>query len=187
MPMPTKDETNNVYGKLKVIGKSNKTNDKNLKSWICKCECGNITEVFGSNLRSGGTTSCGCYRANNESNYKFAGYEEISGSYWSVLKSRCKLKDIELSITIEQAWEVYINQNRKCALTGLDLCFVKVYNKERQNQNASLDRIDSSKGYTIDNIQWVHKDINRMKSDFEQNLFIEYCKLVVKNSQKEDL
>lgn len=44
---------------------------------------------------------------------------------------------------------------------------------------ASLDRIDSKKDYTIDNVQWVHKDLNYMKQDFTEEEFINYCKLVV--------
>jgi len=45
-------------------------------------------------------------------------------------------------------------------------------------RTASLDRIDSTKNYTIDNIQWVHKDVNKMKMDFSQEYFIEMCRLV---------
>lgn len=40
---------------------------------------------------------------------------------------------------------------------------------------ASLDRIDSSKEYTKDNIAWIHKDIQRMKSDFPIEYFIQTC------------
>lgn len=43
---------------------------------------------------------------------------------------------------------------------------------------ASLDRIDSSKPYIIDNIQWVHKDINFMKRTYSHDYFIKLCKLV---------
>ena len=43
---------------------------------------------------------------------------------------------------------------------------------------ASLDRIDSDGAYTIDNVQWIHKDINRMKSNLKQENFIEYCRLI---------
>ena len=42
----------------------------------------------------------------------------------------------------------------------------------------SLDRIDSLKGYAIDNVQWVHKDINKMKNIHSQPAFINICKLV---------
>jgi hypothetical protein len=40
---------------------------------------------------------------------------------------------------------------------------------------ASLDRIDSSKGYTIDNVQWVHKTVNLMKRELNQQDFIDIC------------
>lgn len=53
-----KDETNNKYGKLTVLKRSDKKYGR--PYWICQCECGNIVEVAGTNLRSGHTKSCGC-------------------------------------------------------------------------------------------------------------------------------
>lgn len=29
--------------------------------WLCKCDCGNTVEVFRGNLKTGNTTSCGCF------------------------------------------------------------------------------------------------------------------------------
>ena len=46
-------------------------------------------------------------------------------------------------------------------------------------QTASIDRIDSTKGYYIDNIQWVHKDVNRMKKDFEENYLFKICEAII--------
>jgi hypothetical protein len=54
--------------------------------------------------------------------------------------------------------------------------------KDHKNRTASLDRIDSSKGYTKNNIQWIYKPINSMKRDYTQERFIELCKLVAKNN-----
>ena len=34
---------------------------------------------------------------------------------------------------------------------------------------------------TVDNIQWVHKDLNRMKFDLSEDKFIRYCELVSKH------
>lgn len=42
------------FGLLEVIGYNEET-----KKWICKCDCGNITEVLGYNLKQGNTKSCG--------------------------------------------------------------------------------------------------------------------------------
>lgn len=46
------------------------------------------------------------------------------------------------------------------------------------NLTASLDRIDSSKGYIEGNVQWVHKRINKMKLDDSDTEFIEWCRLI---------
>jgi hypothetical protein len=40
---------------------------------------------------------------------------------------------------------------------------------------SSLDRKDSSIGYTKDNIRWVLKDINMMKQQFSEDRFLELC------------
>lgn len=55
------DELGHQYGKLTVIKKI--TNDINTRSgvmWQCQCECGNIKNVLGVDLRAGNVTSCGC-------------------------------------------------------------------------------------------------------------------------------
>ena len=46
-------------------------------------------------------------------------------------------------------------------------------NTDNNNDSISLDRIDSSKGYEENNVQWVHKDINLMKNKYDNKYFIE--------------
>lgn len=78
----------------------------------------------------------------------------------------------------EYLHELFLKQNRTCAYTGWQLTFdssVKV-----RDGTASLDRIDSSKGYIPGNVQWVHKYINVMKSWQTHSDFIELCKAVVR-------
>lgn len=54
------DETNNRYGKLVVVKKS-ETNGKHYGTlWECKCDCGNTKITYGDYLRRGIVTSCGC-------------------------------------------------------------------------------------------------------------------------------
>jgi hypothetical protein len=52
--MKKQDLTGNKYGKLTVL--EHLENGK----YRCRCECGNITEVFHGNLTKNHTTSCGC-------------------------------------------------------------------------------------------------------------------------------
>lgn len=56
------DETGNLYGYLKVIGRNlepDKITDGRAM-WDCQCKCGNIYTVAGKFLREGKVTSCGC-------------------------------------------------------------------------------------------------------------------------------
>lgn len=58
------DLTGKVFGKLRVIGKSDKS-DRRLR-WICECECGNIIVLKGDTLRQNLQQSCGCINSKTE-------------------------------------------------------------------------------------------------------------------------
>lgn len=55
------DETGNKYGKLTVLEFAG-WSSKRGSIWKCKCDCGNLIEVEGTNLKTGNTKSCGCLR-----------------------------------------------------------------------------------------------------------------------------
>jgi hypothetical protein len=149
---------------------------------ICRCHnCGKEHfKVMRASLRSGRTTSCRCRRDQyciGENNHCFKGYKNISGKYWSGVICGAKRRGLEFSITIEYCWELYEKQQGKCALSGLPILFGK-------NSTASLDRIDSSIGYTNNNVQWTHKNVNKMKGNFVLNNFIDLCSLIAENGAK---
>ena len=56
-----KDITNQRFGKLTVLEKTNQKNNSTF-IWKCKCDCGNICYIDGEYLRNGDTTSCGCLK-----------------------------------------------------------------------------------------------------------------------------
>jgi len=127
--------------------------------------------------------SCRTVRANKSLNRKnrlqdnphWLGYEEIPFSWFSKYFLRQgKSKKRTGTITIKDVWNLYVKQNKHCALTGLPISFAKT----ETGISASIDRIDSSKEYDIENIQLVHKDVNLMKNKFSQDYFINICKLV---------
>ena len=84
-------------------------------------------------------------------------------------------------IDMKYAWELFQKQKGKCALSGKEIILDRnnsCYFYCKGQQTASLDRIDSSKGYCIGNVQWVHVILNRMKSNLEESDFIHWCKAV---------
>lgn len=58
------------FGKLQVIEdlgyRKQNYRDKQIRWWKCQCDCGNIIEVCGNNLRTGSTQSCGCVQSFGE-------------------------------------------------------------------------------------------------------------------------
>lgn len=115
-------------------------------------------------------------------NKKYKGTRNISGHQWCHILNHAKKRNIEVKITIEQAQAALDRQNFKCALSGEDIEFQPDrtdYHRKRESHSryntASLDRIDSSKGYTEDNIQWIHKDVQKMKWDLNMDRFKELC------------
>lgn len=161
-----------------------KTNREQKTTWLCKCDCGKELEVRVSRLFNNETRSCGC-KLLGRFNNKYKGTLNISASYWNSICRSAKERGYELSITIEDAQEQFSKQEGKCALTGIDLFPCESRHSSGQ-WTASLDRKDSQLGYIKDNIQWIHKDINRMKWHYEQDYFIELCKLVAKLQKEKE-
>ena len=109
---------------------------------------------------------------------QFRGYEEMNSFYFSNAQRRALKMGWEFDLDMKFLWELYLKQNKRCALSGENINF-SVRTKNRKYGTISLDRIDSKKGYTKDNVQWVHKDINNIKMEFPQLDFFKWCKKVV--------
>lgn len=108
-------------------------------------------------------------------------YKDIAGHVWSNIINNAETRNLLFNIKIEDIWNLYIKQERKCAETGWAILF----DLEKGKTTASLDRVDSTKGYTIDNIQLVHKLVNRSKWDLSEKTFYKLCKAVKENRSKD--
>ena len=75
--------------------------------------------------------------------------------------------------------ELYYKQEGKCALSGEILIKIALEDKGINKYNVSIDRINSSKGYTKDNIQLVGAIINIMKNDIDEKDFMLFISSIV--------
>lgn len=100
------------------------------------------------------------------------GTDHISLTYFNKLVIGAKSRNIEFDITIEELDELLVKQDFKCSLSGIE---IYAGYRSSKTQTASLDRIDSSKGYILNNVQWVHKNINFAKGSLSQEDFIQMC------------
>jgi hypothetical protein len=177
------------FGWLKVIEPTEKRSAGGGVIWKCECQsCKKIIEISGGSLKyNHSNRSCGCQpiiRKDQES------VGELKWRYLNALKHGCKRKsrELEFAITLEYAWGLFLKQDRKCALSGVEISVrSSASRKIRQRQTASLDRIDSSKGYIEGNVQWVHKDINGMKNNLSDCQFIAWCKKIAEFSKEKCL
>lgn len=175
------DLTGNIYGHLTVLCLHEKRGKD--QYWKCRCYCGNETIVRHTHLTGHDIRTCGCsHIVVKDKHPHWKGYGEISGSYFNVVRRGAKKRNLQFSLTISEMWDKFLEQDKKCAFTGETLTFNKCLRD--CSGTASLDRIDSSRGYEKDNIQWVHKLVNVMKQDMSDNEFITYCQKIVNYRKK---
>lgn len=83
---------------------------------------------------------------------------------------------IEFNLSFDEALEKLEEQKRCCYYTGRKLSEKRLAidkNNKRSNFNPSLDRLDSNKGYTKDNVVWTLSAINFMKGELDETKFLE--------------
>jgi len=171
----TIDLTGQKFGRLTVIKKIN--NDEKYLTWLCKCDCGNEKIVRGDSLRGGITKSCGCLIKEAPNNrmrldYGIASMRRMINNY----KSNAKRRGIEYKLTEEQFKEI---TQRDCYYCGAKPN--NAYHQKWQNGTYvynGIDRIDNTKGYTIDNVVPCCKDCNAAKGKLTLQEFKDLIKRI---------
>jgi hypothetical protein len=100
------------------------------------------------------------------------------------IKANALKRNIEFSLTSKYLNDLYVIQNKKCALTGVDIFLTpKNIRISHDINTASLDRTNSSLGYVEGNVRWVHKVINQFISDFSDDEVFYLCNLILQNNK----
>ncbi len=158
-----------------------------------RCSCGYEGTRRKDHVDSGRTTCCKSCSSletiKNHPNKFFAkrphqGVGGITKTFWQAIVRGAKRRDIPFSITIDYAWKLFEHQGGMCALSGVPINLssdLRKCNPDYSKFTASLDRIDSDKGYEYGNVQWVHKTINYIKRDLKEDEFSFWCHKVHAN------
>jgi hypothetical protein len=155
------------------------------------CDCGKIiiasSQSLLNHILSDGKSGRG--QCDDCSPYRKDGFSEVKRVLQKI-KLNAEKGNLELSPDINLSYlkNLLEKQNRKCALTNVDLFIPKTSTSSakggrpagRISMIVSVDRIDSSKGYIPGNIQMVTAQVNFGKSDFTQEEFDEMCRARVK-------
>lgn len=176
------------FGRLTVIKLSEKRTYSGGTKWICKCDCGNTTEVSRTHLIRGGVKSCGCYAKdyakNVTSKREFKhGYSDKKIYYvWQQMKARCNNPN-------EKAFRRYGGRGIKiCSEWQGKNGFINFVNWSLNNgykEGLSLDRIDNDGNYEPSNCRWTTRKIQQrnmsrnllITMDGETKCLAEWCEI----------
>lgn len=176
-----KDITSEKFGKLTVLYRLHNDHHKREVYWLCVCECGNLKEVQGANLKSGHTKSCGCLV------YKHDKSNTRLYHCWQGMKDRCYSKN-------NISYKDYGGR-------GIEVCeewkddFEAFYNWAINNdykEDLTIDRIDVNGNYTPDNCRWAtrkEQQRNRRNTkyityDGETRTLKEWCEILNLNYKR---
>lgn len=141
------------FSRLTVIGRA--TNSaKGQAHWICKCECGTVGVIAGTNLRSGATKSCGCLnkeaaaaRCSARATHGMRGSPEYIS--WMAMRVRCG---------------VVANEETSYSIRGISVCerwrhsFANFYVDmgPKPSPTHTIDRYPNNDGhYEPSNCRWA--------------------------------
>ncbi len=148
------DLTGQRFGRLSALSREGTTR-RGQPLWLCLCNCGNKSIIQANSLRTGNTTSCGCFlREVGKSKLITHGMSRTSVYYvWREMLQRCKNKNNKSyknygsrGIIVCKRWEKFESFHRdmgKCP------------------KGLTLERIDNDKGYFPDNCKWATKKEQR--------------------------
>lgn len=92
----------------------------------------------------------------------------------AISRGYCWELDIEF---IDSLYEI---QRGRCAISGM---FIG-WSPHRWEHTASIDRIDNDKGYTKDNVQLVHKEVNMLRGSLSVERLIELSAMITEHNNK---
>lgn len=159
------DLTGQRFNRLTVIERAGSKNG--FAAWKCLCECGNITVVRSSHLKSGHIKSCGCLNRERITKHGMQGTPIYR--VWHGIKARC-LNPNDLAyknyggrgISMFPAWVEDIKA----------FCEYVSRLEHFNEDDYSLDRIDDNGNYEPGNLRWA--DIGTQNRNKRNNVIVEY-------------
>lgn len=153
-----------TFGNWVVICRS-QDNIGGKPAWVCKCKCGTIAIVRGSDLRLGSSKQCVKCRPRIHGHTSSKGYKSPEYNSWLSMKNRCT----NLNAT---GYNRYGGRGVKVCKRWINSFENFLHDMGPRPQGTSLDRINNNGNYTPSNCQWA--SANRQSYNKCSNRYIRY-------------
>lgn len=106
--------------------------------------------------------------------------DRVKLALFSSMKKRAREKgfDVMSKSEFETLW---INSNQRCSLTGIRFSTKRLPNKNIRPWVPSVDRINSSMGYQIDNCRLVCSAVNIAMNEWGEGVLLRIARAIIKN------
>lgn len=152
-------------------------NDKrHRRHYIVKCDCGNTKTVQGTLLRSGNTRSCGCLAREAKKAKTLPENRGVINQIILQYKRHAKDRSIDFDLSYETVDRLVRGRCHYCGVVGGNL--KKTKNLKDGFRHNGIDRVDSSKNYTEDNVVSCCGVCNIAKRDMSHDEFIGLAKRI---------
>lgn len=145
--------------------------------WLWKCDCGKEIERVTSDIKRGHQRSCGCMKKEILSSLR----KKLPGqSAFNILFASYKQKADERNLVFELLEKEFITLTKQncyyCGISPSQL-FIRPGMNGGYSYNG-IDRVDNTKGYTLDNCVSCCKKCNRAKMIMSKKEFFEWIEQV---------
>lgn len=167
------------FCRLTVLGFSH--NDKRYRRhYKVKCDCGKIKTVQGTLLRSGNTKSCGCLSREVRKAKLLPNNRGVINQVILGYKRHAKDRGFAWKLTFDEVSSII---NQPCYYCGIVNSNKKITKncKDGFSYNG-IDRVNSLKDYTLDNVVPCCDFCNKAKGNKTKQDFLSWARRIYKNA-----
>jgi hypothetical protein len=186
LPRRVKDISGKTFGRWTVLSYA-ETDEAGSALWLCRCDCGEEKLVLGTRLRLGQSKSCGCGQL---AWYRRLPEGEAARHMLFVTLKRKAIKYRKLSWSIDEPeFQRLVQMDcHYCGQTPSQQFYYQPGGKYDKTKKPylwnGLDRVDSNKHYSLDNVVPCCSVCNRAKMAMSQEEFLIWVERVYRFQHK---
>ena len=158
------------YGRLLVVKKLDEVDGSRGRHYLCLCECGQEKSISSTSLRTG-TKSCGCL-AVDRGVAKLSRGEAAFNQLYAYYKWYASKRNLTFNLTSSDFHDLTKKNCTYCGASPHQVRRLKGGNGEYKYNG--IDRVDSKRGYALENCVPCCGVCNSMKSDMAVSDFLDH-------------